>query len=258
MKTEKIIIGRNPVLSILKTSPHNIEKIYIRYGVQGNPIDDIQKISRKHGVPISILDKEKFKKLEREISNDQTQGVVAFLTLIKYYELDELIEYAYKVEKHPILVFLDKIQDPQNLGAIARTAECVRAQGIIVTTKDAAPINSTVIKASAGAIMNIPVAKVLSTSKTIDYLKNNGFWVVGTSPNAKEIYWSKNYDFPVVIIIGNEGKGVSPVLLKACDTLVQIPLYGKAESLNASVSAGVILFEIRRQRDSTGSKLPQE
>ncbi|MCX7908679.1 MAG: 23S rRNA (guanosine(2251)-2'-O)-methyltransferase RlmB [Ignavibacteria bacterium] len=248
MKEENIIFGRNPVLTVLRNKPTQIEKIYLRYGVEGKPIDDIIYLSRKNSVPFSFLDKEKFKKIENEIQVPQTQGVIAYLSLIEYLELYELIDIAFQKEKQPILVFLEKIQDPQNLGSIARTAECVGAQGLILTTKKTAPINSTVVKASTGAILNLPIVKVDSTIETIEDLKKFGFWIIGTTPKAEIDFWDFNYDVPIVVIFGSEGRGLSQSTLKHCDAVIKIPIFGKTESLNASVSAAIILYEIRRQR----------
>lgn len=258
MKTENnIIFGRNPVLTALKTKPGTIEKIYIRYGSQGKPIDDILYLSRKQKVPVSILDKDKFQKLEKETNSKNTQGVVAYLSIVNYYELSSII-FMNLFQTNPILLLLDKIQDPQNLGAIARTAECAGVNGLLLTSKDTAPINSTVLKASTGAILNIPIARVPSITKAIEALKKNGFWIIGTDPQAEINYWDTKYDIPLVLIIGNEGAGLSPAVKKMCDTLVKIPLYGKIESLNASVSAGVILYEIRRQRERVEQESHQQ
>lgn len=248
MKNENIICGRNPVLSVLKTNPSNIEKIYIRYGSQGKNVEEILYLSRKQRVPISILDKDKFQKLEKETNNKNTQGVVAYLSIVNYYNLTDLIPLTLSNNK-PVILFLDKIQDPQNLGAIARTAECAGVSGLIITAKDTAPINSTVLKVSTGAILNLPISRVQSAVKAIQTLKESGFWVVGTSPDAEMNYWETGYDLAVVIVIGNEGQGISPQLKRMCDIVVKIPLYGKVESLNASVSTGIILYEILRQRE---------
>lgn len=249
MEFEKTIIGRNPVLEALHNFPHKVEKIYIRFGTSGKHIDDIISISRKFRIPLSFLDKEKFKNLEKKIGTANTQGIVSFLSIIEYFELENLISKALKRTDKPILLFLDRIQDPQNLGAIARSAECAGVDGLIITSKGSAPINSTVVKSSSGAILHLPIAKVSKPLETIEKLKGSGFWLIGTSPSAKLNLWDTNFDMSITIVIGNEGKGISPVVLKSCDLLVKIPMYGKTGSLNASVSTGIILFEVRRQRD---------
>ncbi|MFN3306099.1 MAG: 23S rRNA (guanosine(2251)-2'-O)-methyltransferase RlmB [Candidatus Kapaibacteriota bacterium] len=258
MKFEKIIFGKNPVLEALRCYPWKVEKIYIRYGSTGRHIDEILMISRKHRIPLSFLDRKKFKSLENKIDTENTQGIVSFLSIVEYFELDDLIARAFEHTNLPILLFLDKIQDPQNFGAIARSAECAGANGLIVTTKDTAPINSTVVKSSSGAILHLPITKVYKPFEAVEKLKQSGFWLVGTYPNAEMNIWNTNFNVPITIVIGNEGKGISRAILKSCDVLVKIPMYGKTDSLNASVSAGVILYEVRRQRDLLVRALPQQ
>lgn len=248
MDSGNIIFGRNPVQEALKNRPESLEKIYIRYGVQGSAIEEIQRLARKAKIPISFLDREKFKRIAQNFKIEDTQGVVAYLNLIKYTALEDLLRQSFEKTKLPILVILDRIQDPQNLGAIARTAECSGAQGLVLPAANSAPITPTVVKASAGAILAIPIAKVQNLGRTIDRLKENGFWIVGTSANVEKTFWEIRYDFPVGIVIGNEGKGIGPSIQKKCDFVVRIPLFGKTESLNASVSAGIILYEVLRQR----------
>ena len=250
-----IIYGRNPVLEALRFGNIRIEKIYIRFGSKGTQIDRILQIARKNDIPCSIVEKNKFKRLEQEFGKqEQTQGVIAFISPINYLEVEELIQVAFSRQENPILLFLDRIQDPQNLGAIARTSECAGVGGLILTMKETAPVNATVIKASAGGILNLPVARVSSSSQAFEFLKSKGFWVVGTAPAGGKIYTQGIYDQPVVVAIGSEGKGLSKTVLKHCDYIVEIPVFGKVGSLNASVSAGIILYEILRQRGSFGSK----
>ncbi|MGB9771514.1 MAG: 23S rRNA (guanosine(2251)-2'-O)-methyltransferase RlmB [Candidatus Kapaibacteriota bacterium] len=255
MEQNSLIFGRNPVLEALRNRPESIEKIYIRYGTKGKAIDNIFHLARKFKIPVSTLDKEKYLRLVKQSEFPDTQGVVAILSVVNYVELTTLVRNAFESTRKPIFVLLDRIQDPQNLGAIARTAECSGVQGIILTSEDSAPITPSVVKASSGAILNIPIAKVKSLSITIEFLKENGFWVIGTDSNAKSVYWETNYDFALAIVIGNEGKGISSSILNKCDVVVKIPLFGKTSSLNASVSAGIILYEVLRQRGLPGSRL---
>ncbi len=258
MEFERIIFGKNPVLEALRSYPWKVEKIYIRYGTTGRHIDEIIRISRKLCIPLSFLDKGKFKNLVKKIDTDNTQGIVSFLSIIEYFELDNLIARAFEQADLPVLLLLDKIQDPQNLGAIARSAECAGVNGLIITTKDTAPINSTVVKSSSGAILHLPITKVSKPLDAVEKLKQSGFWLVGTSPRAEMNLWNMNFNIPITIVIGNEGKGISPAILKSCDALVKVPMYGKITSLNASVSAGIILYEVRRQRDLSVRTLPQQ
>lgn len=249
------IYGRNPVYEALRSNNIYFEKIYIRFSAKGRQIDKIIDLSRKKKVPISLLDNQSYSQLEKKIGKQtETQGVIALISPIQFKNLDELVDLAFARNSMPILLFLDKIQDPQNLGAIARTSECAGIDGLILTKKETSPINSTVIKASSGGILNVLVSKVNSSSQAIEFLKSKGFWIIGTAPSSGKYYTEENYNVPVVIIIGSEGKGLSPSVVKHCDSLVEIPVFGKVESLNASVSAGIILYEILRQRGSFASK----
>src|SRR5690606_20586070 len=151
---------------------------------------------------------------------------------------------------NPILVMLDEINDPHNLGAIARTAECSGVSGIILPERNSSPVTPAAIKSSAGALNHIDVCKTVNMIQAIKKLKDNGFWIVGTSLEAKQSYTTKIYDRPTVLVIGNEGKGMKPSLQKHCDNLVRIPILGKIESLNASVSCGIVLYEALRQKNS--------
>ena len=165
----------------------------------------------------------------------------------KLYSIVELIEKTKNIT-NPIFVALDEISDPHNFGAIARSAECSGCSGVIITERNSAPITPTAIKISAGALEHIPVAKVTNLQQSLKVLKDNGFWIIGTDADAERVYTDEIYNSPIVIVIGSEGKGMRLILKKDCDFLVKIPLKGKVTSLNASVSAAVILFEIQRQR----------
>ena len=151
----------------------------------------------------------------------------------------------------PIIVVLDEIEDPQNLGAIARSAECSGCGGMILTNKNSAPISPTAVKASAGALELIPIAKVDSLVQALEKLKENGFWIVGTDAQGDRLYSDDIYDSPIALVIGSEGRGMRPSTLKHCDYLINIPIVGQINSLNASASAAVVLFEILRQRAKT-------
>jgi 23S rRNA (guanosine2251-2'-O)-methyltransferase len=160
------------------------------------------------------------------------------------------MDYAYNQSENPVLVALDGITDPQNLGAIARTAECVGASGLIITERNSSPINSFAVKASAGALNKIPVCRVTNLASELTNLKEHGFWIVGTDLEANSNYTDDIYKSPIIVVIGSEDKGMRPRVRKVCDHLVKIPMKGSTQSLNASVSSGVILFEIFRQKES--------
>lgn len=242
------IYGRNPVLESLQ-NPNNIEKIFIEYGSKGEAINAIISKAKKYKVPCTTLDKRKFAKLLIDNSDEKKahQGVVAFLKLYKNLNFEEFLKITTSNEL-PLLVILDSINDPHNLGAIARTAECAGANGLIITELKSSPITSTAIKASSGALEHIPITKINNMINCLEKLKSEGFWIYGTSDKGSTLYTEKIYDRPIALIIGNEGKGISLATLKHCDYIVKIPIKGKTNSLNASVAAGVILYEILRQR----------
>jgi 23S rRNA (guanosine2251-2'-O)-methyltransferase len=248
-ESQYYIYGRNAVLEALK-SGDEIEKVYYSFGLQGRQIEQIVFLSRKMKVPVTQFDKSKFNALATKLfGNDaKTQGIIAQKSIVSYSDLDELIEFGFSKEENPVIVMLDEINDPQNLGAIARTAECCGAAGIILPERNSSPVTPVAVKASAGALNYLKICKTVNMIQAIKKLKDSGFWITGTSLNAKMNYTADIYDRPTVIIIGNEGKGMKPSLQKHCDQLVKIPILGKIESLNASVSCGIILYEILRQK----------
>lgn len=245
------IFGRNPVLEAI-ASGNPIEKIFICYGSAGDSVNSIFSMAKKNGIKCTNLDKRKYAELERkELPNgSKTQGIIALLRKYESLSFNELIFKSLSVKKNPVIVVLDGITDPHNLGAIARSAECAGASGIVLPEHNSAPITPVSVKSSAGALNHIPVAKVTNLTQALQTLKDNGFWIVGTSSDAERLYTDKIYNIPVVLLIGSEGKGLRPGVIKQCDFIVKIPLHGKISSLNASVSAGIILFEIARQREN--------
>jgi 23S rRNA (guanosine2251-2'-O)-methyltransferase len=243
------IYGRNAVMEALK-SGDDIEKIYYTFGLQGRQIDQIVFMARKAKVPVTQYDKQKFRTLEMNIfgGDANTQGVIAQKSIVSYTDIDEMIEDALAKEEFPVLVMLDEINDPQNLGAIARSCECSGVRGLILPERNSSPVTPAAVKASAGALNHLTVCKTVNMIQAIKKLKDSGFWIIGTSLEAKQHYTANIYDRPIVIVIGNEGKGMKPSLQKHCDNLVKIPILGKIQSLNASVSCAIILYESLRQK----------
>ncbi len=249
----QIVAGKNAVFESLNNETLIIERIYVRYGVEPNQIRKLKLLARKKNVQVSIVGKDEFNELCKKFRiNLNTQGFIALTSDVRYFSLDELMDEAYRKSENPVIVFAYKINDPQNLGAIARSVECSGAQGLLVTVEATAPVNELAIKASAGALLHIPIAKVQTPTKSLEILKEKGFTVVGTDVNAEMLYFEETYKRPIVLLIGNEAKGLSEPILKRCDLLVKIPMFGKVQSLNASVAASVILFEILRQRIEKG------
>lgn len=243
------IYGRNTVLEAL-ASQKKIEKIFIAYGTQGEAIDHIWKAARSKGVTCGTMDKRKFAALEKEIGaqSARTQGVIALVSSVDILSVTELIEHSYALTDTPLLVALDGITDPHNLGAIARSAEGAGAQGLILPERNAAPLTGVAMKTSAGALEHLAVAKANTISLALQDVRNAGFTVIGTDDSAQHLYTEELYDNPTVLVIGNEGEGMHPAVQSKCDMLVRIPMAGRVSSLNASVSTGVVLFEIVRQR----------
>jgi 23S rRNA (guanosine2251-2'-O)-methyltransferase len=240
----KKIYGRKPVLEALK-SDLDLEVVYVAFGQHGDIINQIFSAAKTHKVKITQLSTDKFNPLS---DGQNAQGVIAFKSSQRYYELGELIEES-KKSVLPFLLLLDSIQDPHNLGAILRTAECAGVNGIIVTTNQSSPITETVEKISAGAVSYLKICKVNNLVHTIEQLKKDGFWIVGSHLTSE----SKNYtdiDFkiPLAVVVGNEEKGIRKLVAENCDFLAKIPMNGKIDSLNVSVASGILLFEVMRQR----------
>lgn len=246
------IFGRNAILEALLNDKVSLEKIFVTFGAKGDSIDKIFSIAKKKGILCVRQDNRKFITFEKSVvpRESKSQGVIALLTMFRTVEIDDLIKFSFRKSDKPVLVALDEITDPHNLGAIARTAECSGVSGIILSNKESAPVTPTAIKISSGALEHLPVAKVDSFSKAFDLLKEKGFWIIGTDMQGEQVYTEFDYNRPLVIIIGSEGKGLRQSTISYCDALLRIPILGKVDSLNASVSAGVVLYEIVRQRNN--------
>lgn len=239
-----IIAGRNPVIEALKAGTI-IERIVILAGVKGGTIEKIRAMAKRDRVPCVEVGKQKFREL---VSDATTQGVVAIVGTKEYVEVDDILKAAAERNEPPLVLILDEIEDPQNLGALIRTAECAGVHGVIIPKHHAAEVNSTVGKTSAGASEHLPVAQVVNVANTIEELKEKGLWVVGTDSGAVKLYTEADYAGPIAIVVGNEGKGIRHLVKEKCDFLVKIPLYGRIPSLNASVAGALIMYEAVRKR----------
>ncbi len=239
-----LIVGRQPVIEALK-SKNFVEKVYILYGAQGNQINQIKFLARKRNAKIVLLSKQKFRELTPSTA---TQGVAALVGEREYNDIEDILKIAEERNEQPFILLLENIQDPRNLGALIRTAECMGVHGIILPKDRSANINQDTVKASAGAIEHIPIAKITNVSQTIDELKSKGLWIVGTSSKAEKVLTEFDFNIPLVLIFGQEGRGMRRLTEEKCDFLVKIPLFGKVESLNVSVACGMFLYEIRRQK----------
>ncbi len=240
------IYGRKPVLEAIN-SGKEIEQIYILFGQHGDAINKIFTAAKKNEIKISQISPSKFNEL---VKTKNSQGVLALISDQNYLSVEEIIDQS-KSSEFPLLIILDSIQDPHNLGAILRTAECAGVDGVLLTTNNSASINETVEKTSAGAVSHLKIVKVNNLVNTIRTLKDSGFWIAGTfiSENSKS-YLEQDFKMPLVLVVGNEEKGIRKLVAENCDFLIKIPMQGKVDSLNVSVAAGVVLFEILRQRQS--------
>jgi 23S rRNA (guanosine2251-2'-O)-methyltransferase len=238
-----IIIGRKPVLEALNSN-EEIEQVYILFGQQGNIINAIRVAAKKRGIKCNQIPLERFRTYT---PSQNAQGVIALKQDFRFSSLDEILSLT-KKSTLPLILILDEIQDPHNVGAILRSAECSGVNGVILTKHNSATITSTVTKVSAGATEHLKICQVNNLSQTIDELKEKGFWIVGSSlENAKNIT-EVDYKIPIALIVGNEEKGIRKLTASKCDFLVKIPMSGKIQSLNVSVATGILLFEILRQR----------
>ncbi len=238
-----MIFGRKPVLEALE-SGSEIERIIISRGLKGDVIDRIKRLSKSSKIKLSEYTPEKFSELS---GKNNTQGVIAELSTSKYYSLEELLVSA-EGKKYPLFLILDSIQDPQNLGAILRTAECAGVDGVIITTHNSSPVTETAVKTSAGAVSYLKICKAGNLSNTMRELKDCGFWIAGSSLEGAVDYTEPDYKRPLVLVMGNEEKGIRKLTADNCDFLIKIPMSGKIQSLNVSVATGVILFGILNLR----------
>ena len=236
MKDLNLIYGKNPVIEAIRAK--KALKVFVVNNFNDQKILSLIKDSHLNVVSITSLEMDK-------MCDGVHQGVAAELKPYQTVSLEEIIIKAKKKEKK-IIVMLDNISDPHNLGAIMRSADVFEASGIIIPKHNSVTLNATVAKTSAGAINYVPVAVVNNLNQAIKTLKDEGYWVVSTDGSAELSYSSIKYDFPVVIVIGSEGKGVSPLVLKNSDYIVKIPQYGHVNSLNASVAAGILLAEVHK------------
>ena len=232
----QFIYGKNPVKQILQTKQGVLE-VYL-----SQQDKEIEKRCHEIGVPVQILDKKGIQKL---VGNVNHQGIVAKIQDYKTYEVEDLIQS--KHGDYGLIILLDELEDPHNLGAILRTADAVGADGVIFKKTHNVGLTPTVAKVSTGAIHTVKCAPVTNLVRTVQELKKQGYWIVGTDMKGTD-YRSLNYDFHTVLVIGNEGKGISRLLKEECDYMVTIPMEGSISSLNASVSTGILLYEICGRR----------
>lgn len=236
--------GRNAVIELIQ-SGRSVNKLLISRGEKHGSIMKIISLAKENN--IIIVEKEK--KYLNEISQTSNhQGVIAIVPPFEYCEIEDILDYAKSKKEDPFIIILDGIEDTHNLGSIIRTAETAGAHGIIIPKRRAVAVNSTVYKTSAGAVQYMNIARVNNITDSIQKLKNAGLWICGTDMNTEKVYYNQDFKGPIGIVIGSEGKGIGQKVKNNCDFLVKIPMNGKISSLNASVSAGIVIYEVLKQR----------
>ena len=240
---DEIIIGRNPVMEALRAE-RSIDTVFILRGEKKGTVGKIAAMCRERGILIKETDG---KKLDFMCGNANHQGVIAKVAAHEYASVDDIFAKAEAEGEAPFIIICDEIEDPHNLGAIIRTAECAGAHGVIIPKRRSAALNFTVDKTSAGALEYMPVARVSNLASAMDDLKERGVWIYGTDMDGQE-WCGTDLTGPMALVIGSEGTGMGRLVSEKCDFVLSLPMKGHINSLNASVAAGVVMYEVTRQR----------
>ncbi|HAA89238.1 MAG TPA: 23S rRNA (guanosine(2251)-2'-O)-methyltransferase RlmB [Peptococcaceae bacterium] len=246
---EDLIWGRNPVLEALKAGTP-VNKVIMARGTRGS-MRQILELARQRGVPVQVVEK---KVLDALVPGGKHQGVAASTSPKPYVPVEEIFQVAKERQEDPLILALAGWEDPQNFGGVLRSAEATGVHGVIIPAHRAVPLTGAVARVSAGAVEYVPVSRVTNLKHTLLKLKEVGLWVVGADPKAELCYFDADLTGPLVLVVGGEGKGMSPSLTRVCDLLVRIPMCGKINSLNAAVAASLILYEVLRQRLKKGRR----
>lgn len=243
---DRIITGRNSVTEALRAG-RNLKKIYLLAGNASQPVQRIQELAADRDilveeVPAAVLDK--------LAPHSRHQGVIAVAPPVQYADLIAVLAQAEKEQRVPFLVLVDGVEDVHNLGAIIRTAECAGVDAVLIPKRRSAPVNETVGKTSAGAVEYMPLVQIGNIAQTLKQLKKQGFWVIGADMDGSCDYYHSDLTAPVVLVIGSEGRGISHLVKETCDVIVSIPMFGHVNSLNASVAAALLMYEVVRQRQA--------
>ena len=242
---DDIVEGRNAVLELLN-SDRDINKIFVQAGEKHGSINKIIAIAKENRVVVTEVEKSK---LDFMSKTNNHQGVIAVVPPFNYCEVEDILDLAKQRNEDAFVLILDGIEDPHNLGSIIRTAETAGVHGVIIPKRRSVTVNSTVSKVSAGAVEHMKIARVNNINETIRKLKEHGLWIIGTDMNTNTYYYNQDLKGDIAIVIGSEGFGISRLVKENCDMLVKIPMKGKITSLNASVSAGIIIYEAVKQRN---------
>lgn len=245
MENSNIICGRNPVLEALR-SGREIDRLLVAHGTGGGSVTEIIAKCRAKGILIKEISPQK---LDYYCGGANHQGVAVMFASQEYATVEDMFALAETRGEKPFLIICDEIEDPHNLGAIIRTAEATGVHGVIIPERRSASLNATVAKAACGALEYVPVARVTNIANTIDALKQRGVWVFGADMDGDD-YTRTDFDTPCALVIGNEGKGIGALTAKKCDAVISLPMHGKINSLNASVAAGILMYEVVRSRNA--------
>jgi 23S rRNA (guanosine2251-2'-O)-methyltransferase len=244
-KGMEVIYGINSIRDLLRQNKDGWEKIFIAAGRKGSSVEEIIELARIGKIPLEFVER---KYLDKIAGTAEHQGVGAIYKSFVYADLDVLIKNRNKHFSVDLIVILDSVMDPQNLGSIIRTAHCLGANGVIIPENRAAHVTAAVNKASSGSVQQIPVARVVNLAQSLDYLKDKGFWIFGADAHDGNSLQNMDFNCSVALVLGGEEKGIRPLLKKKCDFLINIPMAGSFDSLNVSVAGGIILYEVCRQR----------
>jgi 23S rRNA (guanosine2251-2'-O)-methyltransferase len=237
------IAGRNPVIEALR-SDRDINKIIIAEGSQRGQMQVVLGLAKERNILVQFVPKQKVDQL----TDESHQGVVAQVAAYQYAEVDDILQNAADKGEDAFILILDELEDPHNLGSILRTADAAGVHGIIIPKRRAVGLTATVAKLSTGAIEYVPVARVTNLARTIDELKERGVWVFGTDADGSQDYRNMDATMPLALVIGSEGKGMGRLIREKCDFLVHLPMSGQVTSLNASVAAALLMYEVHRKR----------
>ncbi|MFH1296682.1 MAG: 23S rRNA (guanosine(2251)-2'-O)-methyltransferase RlmB [Bacteroidota bacterium] len=245
MKKDNFIFGLHPVIEAIK-SGKELDRVLLRKNLRGESFRELFNLIREFEIPFQFVPAEKLNRLSKQ----NHQGVIAWITDITYQKIEDILPLLYERGSVPLLLLLDGITDVRNMGALARTAECAGVNTIVIPLKGSAMINSEAIKTSAGALYKVPVCRTANVKESIRLMKESGLQIIAATEKGGRSYTSIDFTSPLVLIMGSEGTGISDELLNLCDERISIPLAGEIESLNVSVAAGILLFEIIRQRNN--------
>lgn len=243
------IFGRNTVMEALKSN-RTINKIWLAKGEQKGSVREIVALAKEKRIAVQMVERSK---LDKMFPHENHQGVAASVASADYVAWQDIVDAARQKGEDPLLVILDELEDPHNLGAILRSVDAVGAHGVIIPKRRAVPLTDGVAKASAGAIEHVPVARVSNLVQVIEELKKQGIWIAGADLHGEYMH-KQDLTGPLAIVVGSEGKGLGKLVRESCDYVVSIPMQGKINSLNASVATGVLLYEVYRQRNAGGGR----